>query len=192
MKTSQACFHWKKLRYFLINWFFINQTNFMEKQLRFHWVFIFFFKMHICDKKKVSSLPIIAHKFLLFPAQSPLFSFWNWFSFSYLCSLKKNDNNMVDIKPDEISAILKSQLSNLDVEANLEEVSREIYRFKDAESHAVSSSFICSPYSLCCCVGDGDLFNLKTSQVYGPFAEMYLMGKYRRQRTLKFKDCFHR
>jgi F-type H+-transporting ATPase subunit alpha len=29
---------------------------------------------------------------------------------------------MVDIKPDEISAILKSQLSNLDVEANLEEV----------------------------------------------------------------------
>jgi F-type H+-transporting ATPase subunit alpha len=29
---------------------------------------------------------------------------------------------MVDIKPDEISAILKSQLSNLDVEANLEEI----------------------------------------------------------------------
>ena len=29
---------------------------------------------------------------------------------------------MVDIKPDEISAILKSQLSNLDVESNLEEI----------------------------------------------------------------------
>jgi len=34
----------------------------------------------------------------------------------------KKDNIMVDIKPDEISAILKSQLSNLDVEANLEEI----------------------------------------------------------------------
>ena len=29
---------------------------------------------------------------------------------------------MVDIKPDEISAILKSQLSNMDVESNLEEI----------------------------------------------------------------------
>ncbi|MEO9005114.1 MAG: F0F1 ATP synthase subunit alpha, partial [Ginsengibacter sp.] len=29
---------------------------------------------------------------------------------------------MVDIKPDEISAILKTQLSNLDVESNLEEI----------------------------------------------------------------------
>jgi F-type H+-transporting ATPase subunit alpha len=35
---------------------------------------------------------------------------------------QKKDNNMVDIKPDEISAILKSQLSNLDVESNLEEI----------------------------------------------------------------------
>jgi F-type H+/Na+-transporting ATPase subunit alpha len=34
----------------------------------------------------------------------------------------KKDNNMVDIKPDEISAILKSQLSNMDVESNLEEI----------------------------------------------------------------------
>ena len=29
---------------------------------------------------------------------------------------------MVDIKPDEISAILRSQLSNFNVEANLEEI----------------------------------------------------------------------
>jgi F-type H+-transporting ATPase subunit alpha len=35
---------------------------------------------------------------------------------------QKKDNNMVDIKPDEISAILKSQLSNMDVESNLEEI----------------------------------------------------------------------
>jgi F-type H+-transporting ATPase subunit alpha len=35
---------------------------------------------------------------------------------------QKKDKNMVDIKPDEISAILKSQLSNLDVESNLEEI----------------------------------------------------------------------
>lgn len=39
----------------------------------------------------------------------------------YLCPLKIN-KKMVDIKPDEISAILRNQLSNFDAEANLEEV----------------------------------------------------------------------
>lgn len=42
-------------------------------------------------------------------------------AFHTFAALKKA-NNMVDIKPDEISAILKSQLSNLDVESNLEEI----------------------------------------------------------------------
>jgi F-type H+-transporting ATPase subunit alpha len=39
----------------------------------------------------------------------------------YLCTSKKN-YFMADIKPDEISAILRSQLTNFNVEANLEEV----------------------------------------------------------------------
>jgi len=39
----------------------------------------------------------------------------------YLCTSKKN-HFMADIKPDEISAILRSQLTNFNAEANLEEV----------------------------------------------------------------------
>lgn len=43
------------------------------------------------------------------------------FAFLTFAALKKTFN-MVDIKPDEISAILRSQLSNFNVEANLEEI----------------------------------------------------------------------
>ncbi len=49
------------------------------------------------------------------------FTFENLFALHTFAALK-NDKYMVDIKPDEISAILKSQLSNMNVESNLEEI----------------------------------------------------------------------
>lgn len=52
---------------------------------------------------------------------SPLFLFDFAFHFPTFAALKIH-TYMVDIKPDEISAILRSQLSNFNVEANLEEV----------------------------------------------------------------------
>ena len=51
----------------------------------------------------------------------PFFTFEIDFALHTFAASKK-DNIMVDIKPDEISAILKSQLSNMDVESNLEEI----------------------------------------------------------------------
>jgi len=56
-----------------------------------------------------------------FLAFAAVFSFVFDFALLTFAALKKR-KNMVDIKPDEISAILKSQLSNLDVESNLEEI----------------------------------------------------------------------
>ncbi len=51
---------------------------------------------------------------------SSLFTFEFAIAFRTFAPLK--NAYMVDIKPDEISAILKSQLSNLDVQSNLEEI----------------------------------------------------------------------
>lgn len=51
----------------------------------------------------------------------PFFTFDFAFAFHTFAALKKTFD-MVDIKPDEISSILRSQLSNFNVEANLEEV----------------------------------------------------------------------
>jgi F-type H+-transporting ATPase subunit alpha len=72
-----------------------------------------FFKYKI----NIDSFQKIQH-FLAFPS---FFSFEFVFALLTFAPLKKR-KNMVDIKPDEISAILKSQLSNLDVESNLEEI----------------------------------------------------------------------
>jgi F-type H+/Na+-transporting ATPase subunit alpha len=56
-----------------------------------------------------------------FLAIFPFFTFDFAFAFHTFAALKKTFD-MVDIKPDEISSILRSQLSNFNVEANLEEV----------------------------------------------------------------------
>jgi len=63
------------------------------------------YRISLVKKKRISTNDFCYSPYLLIPLH-----------------LEKNNTFMADIKPDEISAILRSQLSNFNVEANLEEV----------------------------------------------------------------------
>jgi F-type H+/Na+-transporting ATPase subunit alpha len=88
-------------------------------------VFILFYQISKITKICNSSDPL--EPAFIFKKIQHFLAFYRFFTFEFVFALLtfaalKKRKNMVDIKPDEISAILKSQLSNLDVESNLEEI----------------------------------------------------------------------
>jgi F-type H+/Na+-transporting ATPase subunit alpha len=106
-----------------------NNANLLVQTISgFVWemiVFILFYQISKITKICNSSDPL--EPAFIFKKIQHFLVFYRFFTFEFVFALLtfaalKKRKNMVDIKPDEISAILKSQLSNLDVESNLEEI----------------------------------------------------------------------